>query len=78
MKESKYQDHFDRANRLIDGLWSVTTRPQGNEFIWKDSLRSEIFQLEEIIKKLERENIGPKQTNLNQKEKLEKYFNGIK
>ena len=78
MKKSKYQDHFDRVNHLIDGLWGVATRPIGSESIWKDSLRLEVFQLEEIIKKLERENIGLKQTNLNQKEKLEKYFNGIK
>ncbi len=44
----------------------------------RNAIEKKISEIEMITEKLERENIGLKQTNLNQKEKLEKYFNGIK
>lgn len=84
MKESKYQDHFDKIDQLINEIRDEAAKPYGTSVgrwcisLLTSQVKTEAEELEEIIKKLERENIGLKQTNLNQQEKLEKYFNGIK
>lgn len=84
MKKSRYQDRFDDIRHLIIEIRDEAQIPYGSYVSgWIIAalafrMQAEFEELEEIVKKLERENIGLKQTNLNQKEKLEKYFNGIK
>lgn len=87
MKKSKYEENFEELERVIEILWSMAVHSSNSSnqtdrqlvsAVLRADANEEITKLKKAIEKLERENIGLKQTNLNQKEKLEKYFNGIK
>lgn len=84
MKKSKYEENFEELERVIESFWSMAVHPSNQtdrqlvSAILRADANEEITKLKKAIERLERENIGLKQTNLNQKEKLEKYFNGIK
>ncbi len=84
MKESKYEESFEELERVIESLWSAAVHSSNQtdrqlvSAVLRADANEEITKLKKAIERLERENIGLKQTNLNQKEKLEKYFNGIK
>ena len=85
MKKSKYESRFSELKALICDVNENELKDQvergtviSTALSWRNAVEKKINEIEMITEKLERENIGLKQTNLNQKEKLEKYFNGIK
>lgn len=85
MKKSKYENRFNEIKELICDVNENELKDQvergtviSTALSWRNAIEKKISEIEMITEKLERENIGLKQTNLNQKEKLEKYFNGIK
>lgn len=85
MKKSKYENQFDELKALMCDVNENELKDQVERgkliptaLNWRSAVERKISEIEKITEKLERENIGLKQTNLNQKEKLEKYFNGIK
>ena len=85
MKKSKYESRFSELKALICDVNENELKDQvergtviSTALSWRNAIEKKISEIEMITEKLERENIGLKQTNLNQKEKLEKYFNGIK
>ena len=85
MKKSKYENRFSELKELICDVNENELKDQvergtviSTALSWRNAIEKKISEIEMITEKLERENIGLKQTNLNQKEKLEKYFNGIK
>ncbi|WP_317300777.1 hypothetical protein [Allobaculum stercoricanis] len=85
MKKSKYESRFSELKELICDVNENELKDQvergtviSTALSWRNAIEKKISEIEMITEKLERENIGLKQTNLNQKEKLEKYFNGIK
>lgn len=85
MKKSKYESRFSELKELICDVNENELKDQvergtviSTALSWRNAIEKKISEIEMITEKLERENIGLKQTNLNQKEKLKKYFNGIK
>lgn len=85
MKKSKYESRFSELKALICDVNENELKDQiergtviSTALSWRNAVEKKINEIEMITEKLERENTGLKQTNLNQKEKLEKYFNGIK
>ena len=85
MKKSKYESRFSELKELICDVNENELKDQiergtaiSTALSWRNAVEKKINEIEMITEKLERENTGLKQTNLNQKEKLEKYFNGIK
>lgn len=84
MKKSKYEESFEELERVIESLWSAAVHPSNQtdrqlvSAVLRADANEEIAKLKKAIKKLERENIGLKQTNLNLCEKLDGYYRGIK
>lgn len=81
MNKSKYKNQFDELKGLICDINENELKDQidrgkliSTALNWREIVEKKISEIEKIVEKLERENLGLKQTNLNQHEKIGHFY----